>query len=227
MPKKQSKRLMMLFSIVEREKGKKLTKTLNSKNINMHFQFVGFGTAPSEMMDIFGLGNNDKDIIISLAPEIAVKNLMSDFGNNFSNYSEYGGLMIVLKMSAVNRLVAEILNHNPPQNTSKEKKSNMKNEHNHQLIFISVDQGYSDLVMQTAKRAGATGGTVMKGRLAESDYFIELSQVDIKEEREMICILAPDTVSGAIMESVNEKFGLTSSAHGVICSVPIEKAYKI
>ena len=103
----------------------------------------------------------------------------------------------------------------------------MKNEHNHQLILISVDQGYSDLVMQTAKVAGATGGTIIKGRLADSEHFIELSQVAISEEREIICILASQTVSAAIMDSVNQKFGLTSEAHGVVCAVPVEKAYKI
>lgn len=227
MPKAKQKRLMILFSIVEREKGNKLIKALGEKDINMHFQCVGFGTAPSEMMDIFGLGSNDKDIVISFAPENTVKPLISDFSNNFSSYSQYGGLMIVLKMSAVSRLVTEILHHNPTQNTSKEIKTNMKNEHNHQLILISVDQGYSDLVMQTAKAAGATGGTVIKGRLADSEHFIELAQVDIKEEREIICILAPESISAAIMDSVNQKFGLTSEAHGVVCSVSVEKAYKI
>ena len=183
MPKKAQKRLLVLFSIVEREKGKRLIKALNEKNVNLHFQCVGFGTAPTEMMDIFGLGSNDKDIVISFAPENTVRELMSEL-NSFGSPSEYGGLMIVLKPSAINRIVSEILHHTPTQNNGKEEKSNMKNEHNHQLIFISVDQGYSDLVMQTAKRAGATGGTVMRGRLAESDQFIELSSADVSEERE-------------------------------------------
>ena len=61
-----SKRPMMLLSIVERDKGIKLIKVLESMNIRMNFQCVGFGTAPTEMMDIFGLGSNDKDIVISL-----------------------------------------------------------------------------------------------------------------------------------------------------------------
>ena len=58
----------MLSYKLERQ-GKKLIKTLENQNINMHFQCVGVGTAPTEMMDIFGLGSNDKDIIISFAAD--------------------------------------------------------------------------------------------------------------------------------------------------------------
>ena len=59
-----SKQPMILLSIVERDKGKKLIKELENIGIRINFQSVGFGTAPTEMMDIFGLGTNDKDIII-------------------------------------------------------------------------------------------------------------------------------------------------------------------
>lgn len=223
----EQKRIMMLLSIVERYKGKKLIKTLDSKNIDTHFQCVGFGTAPTEMMDIFGLGSNDKDIIISLAAENAAKQLMADFGNNFSNYSEYGGLLMVLKPIAVNRLVCAILNHGTNETIEQSEGASMKNEHDQNLIFIAVAEGYADNVMQTAKKAGATGGTIIRGRLDGVERFAELAQIDMSEEREIICILAPSTVSGKIMEDVNKEFGIASDAHGILCAVPVEKAYKI
>ena len=91
-----SNRPMFLLSIVERDKGKKLIKALESMNIKVNFQCVGFGTAPTEMMDIFGLGTNDKDIVIRLATEDIVKDMMSNFGAAFERHSRYGGLMIIL-----------------------------------------------------------------------------------------------------------------------------------
>lgn len=224
----QSKRLMVLLSIVEREKGKRLMARLDKQDIRMHFQCVGFGTAPTEMMDIFGLGSNDKDIVISLAAESAVKRLMADFSNNFNSYSEYGGLLMVLHLSAASRLVTEILHHNVSDEIVTEGADGaMKNEHKHNLILITVGEGYTDQVMQTAKRAGATGGTVLRARLAETERLCELAQIDIEEEREVICILAPANVSQNIMDDVNREFGLRSEAHGILCAVPVEKAYKI
>ncbi len=222
----ERKRLMMLLSIVQRNSGQKLINNLNSKNITMHFQSVGFGTAPTEMMDIFGLGTNAKDIVISIGAESTIKDMMADFGSNFASYSEYGGLMIVLKMSAASRLITEILHHNLTENENKGDGA-MKNEHHNNLILISVNNGYADPVMETAKKAGATGGTIIKGRLADAEHLVELGQMQAIEEREIICILAPSAVSHRIMDDVNKDFGITSEANGILCAVPTEKAYKI
>ncbi len=221
-----SKRPMALLSIVERDKGKKLIKELENMNIKVNFQCVGLGTAPTEMMDIFGLGTKDKDIIISLGKETAVKDMMASFGTAFESHSKYGGLMIILKISAANRILTEILSFNNDKNIERGNGS-MKNEHHNNLIIISVNEGYSDDVMQVARKAGATGGTVIKGRLANIEQFADIGKTDVDGEREILCILAPLKTSAQIMEDVNKEFGTTSAANGIIIAIPTEKAYKI
>ncbi len=221
-----SKRAMMLLSIVERDKGKKLIKELENLNIRVNYQTVGFGTAPTEMMDIFGLGSNDKDVIISLGAESAVKDMMANFGTAFESHSKYGGLMIILEISAASRVLTEVLNFNISKNTEKGDGS-MKNEHHNNLIVISVNEGFTDDVMQVARKAGATGGTIVKGRLADVEQFAELGNVGMDGEREILFILAPLKVSKQIMEEVNKEFGLTSDANGMVFAIPTEKAYKI
>ena len=221
-----SKRPMILLSIVERDKGKKLIKELEAINIRVNFQSVGFGTAPTEMMDIFGLGTNDKDIIISLGAEDVVKNMLANFGTILASHSKYGGLMIIIEVAAASRVLTEILDFNNDKNAEKGDGA-MKNEHHNNLIIISVNEGYSDDVMQAARKAGATGGTVIKGRLAEVEQLAEMRKGEIDGEREILCILAPLKTSKQIMEDVNKEFGLTSKANGVVFAVPTEKAYKI
>lgn len=221
-----NKRPLILLSIVERDKGKKLIKELESINIRVNFQCVGLGTAPTEMMDIFGIGTKDKDIVISLGSENAVRDMMSNFGTTFESHSKYGGLMIILKASAANRILTEILSFKDDKNIEKGN-GPMKNEHHNNLIVISVNDGYSDDVMQVARKAGATGGTVIKGRLANIERFAELGKNEVDGEREILCILAPVKTSAQIMEDVNTEFGITSAANGIIVAIPTEKAYKI
>lgn len=221
------KQVMLLISIVARGNGKRLIATFEEKDVRFCFQSVGFGTAPTEMMDVFGLGSNDKDIIFTFAPEATVKEMVAESGNSLGASYEYGGLMMVLRLSSVNRLVAEIVNHGIADDIGKGVENKMKNEHKHNLIVITVAQGYTDAVMQAAKKVGATGGTVIRGRLAEAERLKELADIELGDEREMILIMAPDTVSGSIMEEVNKEFGLRTEAHGIMCTVPIEKAYKI
>ncbi len=221
-----SKRPMLLLSIVERDKGKKLIKKLEEINIKINFQTVGFGTAPTEMMDIFGLGTRDKDVVISLGMEDAIKSMMANFGTVFESHSKYGGLMIIFELSAANRILTEILDFTGGKSIEKGDGA-MKNEHHNNLIVISVNEGYSEDVMHIARKAGATGGTIIKGRLAEAEQFSGLGKTDIEGERELLCILAPQKTSKQIMDDVNKEFGITSDAHGILFAIPTEKAYKI
>ncbi|MBE7046198.1 MAG: hypothetical protein E7396_02160 [Ruminococcaceae bacterium] len=221
-----NKRLLAVLSIVERDKGQKLIKLLQDMGIRMNFQCVGFGTAPTEMMDIFGIGSNDKDIIISIASDTNIKDMMSDFGANVDSNTKFGGLMIVVSVSAAGRVLTELLTHN--SNNSGEKGNDaMKNEHQNNLIIISINEGYADSVMQVARKAGATGGTVIKGRLADAEFVSELKNTQIDEEREILVILAPLNTSKQIMEDVNREFGMSSKANGIITAIPTEKAFKI
>lgn len=220
-------RTMILLSIVGRGKGKKLMNVLDKNEIRIHMQTMGFGTAPSEMMDLMGLTSNNKDIILSLGSNANVNALMHSFAESFTSYSEYGGLLMILKLSSANRLIAEILSRNVIENAPEGEVNIMSNAHKHNLIMITVGQGYVDEVMQEAKKVGATGGTVIKGRLAETERLKELANIDIEEEREILLIMAPENISDKIMEAVNSKFGLRSPARGIMCSIPVEKAYKI
>ncbi len=221
-----SKRIMALLSIVEMGKGKKLIKELSDLKVKINFQTVGFGTAPTEMMDIFGLGTKDKDIIVSLAAKGNVQSVIANFGDSVQSQVKYGGLMVVLDVSAASRVLSEILNLGSNQNAEKENVS-MQNEHHSNLIVISVNEGYTEDVMQVARKAGATGGTVIKGRLADVEQFAEYIDAKVDGEREMLCILAPHKACKQIMEEVNREFGLTSPANGIIFALPTEKALKI
>lgn len=221
-----SKRAKMLLSIVELDKGKKLIRELEELGIRVNFQTVGYGTAPTEMLDIFGLGSHDKDIVISLGAETVVQGMMANFGEVFAEHTKYGGLMIVLELSAASRVLTEILHFHTGKSTEGGTGA-MKNEHHNDLIFISVNEGFSDEVMEVARKAGATGGTVIKGRLADVEQFAELGNMPVDGEREILCILAPQKIGRQIMEDVNRQFGLTSAANGFVLAIPTEKAYKI
>lgn len=221
-----SKKMMALLSIVEEGKGKKLIKTLEKQQIWLNFQMVGQGTAPTEMLDIFGLGSNDKDIVISLGAACDVQDMVGRFDETIQSGSKYGGIMVVLNVAAAGRVLNEILNFNTNQNGEKETVT-MQNDHHNCLIVISVNEGYSEAAMQVTRKAGATGGTIIKGRLADVEQFSEFVPAEMDGEREMLCILAPAKTAKTIMEEVNQAFGLTSPANGIIFALPTEKAFKI
>ena len=220
-------RIVMMLSILGRGKAKRYMEMLDKHAIKFHLQTVGFGTAPSEMMDFLGLGTNYKDVIFSFAPKSAVSAWAGEQSKKVDGGYSYGGLAMVLSLAAVNRMTAEILNRHPIPENEKGEDSQMKSEYKHNLILISVNEGYADAVMQTAKQAGATGGTIIRARSAGTEQLDQIMNVKITEEKEIIAILSTENASGSIMEAVNREFGLTTKAAGAVFSGPVEKAFKV
>ncbi len=219
-------RIVMLFSIITRGKARKFMSLLAENGIGFHLQSNAVGTAPSEMMDIFGLGTNDKDIVISLAPERVVASFAQAISRGLGGNFEYGGLMLCVRLSAISRISAEIVNRasKPSERGGRRK---VKSAQKNQLILVSVNQGYTDAVMETAKRAGAMGGTVLRARLVDGGVMEQLAPQTVHQEREILTIFAPATVAANIMDDINRIHGALSDANGIVMAVPVDKAYKI
>ena len=219
-------RIVMLFSIITRGKARKFMSLLAENGIGFHLQSNAVGTAPSEMMDIFGLGTNDKDIVISLAPERVVASFAQAISRGLGGNFEYGGLMLCVRLSAISRISAEIVNRasKPSERGGRRK---VKSAQKNQLILVSVNQGYTDAVMETAKRAGAMGGTVLRARLVDGGVMEQLAPQTVHQQREILTIFAHATVAANIMDDINRIHGALSDANGIVMAVPVDKAYKI
>lgn len=222
-----SNRIMLLFSIVGRGKGKKYMDMLTTKGISFHMQMTAHGTAPSEMMDIFGLGNTDKDVVISYATEKSCGAFVEELTSSVDASLGYGGLMMCFRLSAINRLTAEIVRRSTPDSEEEGGTKRMANTHKQQLILVTVNQGFTGQVMQTAKKAGAMGGTILRARLASAEKLEQYGDIAAQEEKEIIAILAPAATAAKIMEEVNKEHGFHTDACGTITALPVDKAYKI
>lgn len=220
-------RIMMMFSIITRGKSKKYMENLDKNGIGFHIQTTAVGTAPSEMMDIFGLGTNDKDIVVSFAPESVINSYILKMTDGLSGSFEYGGLMICVRLSAISRLTSELVNRASKEIDTNGGKKKVKSGQKHQLILVSVNQGYTDAVMETARGAGAMGGTVLRARLADSGMLEQIGEAEIQQEREIITIFAPAGTAAKIMEEINRNHGALSEANGMVMALPVDKAYKI
>ena len=75
--------------------------------------------------------------------------------------------------------------------------------------------------MNAARRAGATGGTVLHSMgtaLAETAHFLNVS---IANEKEVILIVAKKEQKNAIMQTILESAGPQTPAGGIVFSLPV------
>ena len=94
----------------------------------------------------------------------------------------------------------------------------------YEAIFCAINAGFSDLVMFAARRAGATGGTIIKGRGTTSTEAEKIFDITIQPQKEVVIMLVPEDIKDNVLRSIYTTCGLESDANGIAFSLPVTKA---
>lgn len=90
----------------------------------------------------------------------------------------------------------------------------------HEVIFCIVNAGYSPLVMDAARQAGAQGGTVIHARGTANKEAESYFNIPIQPEKEIVMILVPATIKDAVLHALYRSVGLNTAGQGIAFSVP-------
>ena len=217
--------MKIILSIVERGQGTAIQRLYRKRQVPIHLQCPGKGTATSEIMDILGLGSSEKDVVVSFAAASAAKKLLHDLDNELRGHTGGAGIVVSIPISGLNSLVADLAAYHAE--SLKQKEGNEMERTENSLILVVCARGCTDDVMSTAKARGARGGTVVKGRLSGLEELEQAYEVELKPEREIVAIVVPTELRGPIMEAINAEHGLRSEAQAVLCSLPIEQIVRL
>lgn len=215
----------LVIAITREEDQKKLEEVLDSMNAPLCFQFRGKGTAPSEMMDIFGLRGTTRLLTGALMPKSLVQPLFETMNRQLSFRHRGGGIAITIPVSGCQSHVLQILN-NAARDEIKEAlkgdEEEMKEKSEYSLVWVSVASGYSDDVVDAARNAGAKGGTVIKGRRRSSEQVSHHFGISMQEEQDFVMIVVPREKKNETMAAITSVCGLGTDAHGVVLALPVD-----
>jgi hypothetical protein len=217
--------LKLIIAFVGRGEGKAIARFFTENQIPLSFHCLGRGTASSELMDVLGLGTAEKDILLGLASHSVAKRAMQNLDGDPGTALNVKGIVFDLKVTGLNNIIAAVLLH-----TGSEQYGGMTMEQEHadtSLILITVNQGYTDEVMDTARAAGARGGTIIRARWSGDKEDEQLLSLHIQGEKEIIAIVTKTENRNVIMETINKKHGLQTAANAMICSLGIDQTVRL
>ena len=213
------------------------TPKLADKTINMfkqahmplQYRLHAEGTAPSEIMDLLGLGSVDKCVLISMVAKplsgIILKRLHTELQLDTVN----SGIAFTLPLSGANSLIIRMLMQSMEANKVElnGKEANSMAEVKHALITAIVERGFSSDVMEAAKSAGARGGTVIHSHQIPTEEAGGFWGISAQEEKEIVLIIAEAEHRLPIMQSISAHCGMNSDAKGLVMSMPIDSVIGI
>lgn len=154
-----------------------------------------------------------------------VRKLLYDLNNDLHGNVSSKGIVFSVPLTGISNLVANMLMQEPV--VIEEGEIPVQDKSNNSLILIAVNQGHTDKVMETAKKAGARGGTIIKGRWAGAEQSEKFFGITLQTEKEIIVTLVTNQTRNLIMETVNKEHGLHSEAGAMICSLAVDQMVRL
>ena len=215
--------MKLIISFIERGQGNGLAKFYAEHHVSFNYHGVGIGTASSDLLDVLGIGSSEKDVIFSLAARENAERLMDRLSDNLRNIREKG-IVFTVPLTGLNNVVATVLERQVEgvRTGGNIMDANVANS----LILVMVNQGNTDEVMNTARAAGARGGTIIRSRFSGPEEVAGLENM-IAEEKEIIAMVVPTDKRNAIMDTINKKHGIKTEAGAVILSMGIDRIAKL
>lgn len=220
------KGVKLLVTIVERRQGKDMAKLYSKNGVEWHYQSTGLGTASSELLDVLGFGTAERDILFSLAEENNVRKLLYDLNNDLRESVQAKGIIFSVSLTGLTNLVAAKL-FEKVNVIEEEGEERVQEKSNNSLILVVVNQGHTDKVMETAKRAGARGGTILRARFNGSEESKQFYGITLQAEKEIIVMLATNSTRNLIMETINKEHGVNTEAGAMICSMAVDQVVRL
>lgn len=211
--------LNCVITIIDRNNAEFATTLYEEAEIPLILTMLGSDPNAEEQLDKYGFQSEEKAVIVAVATADKTRQLIKNAKRKLLiDVPGYGMIMAVpIKSVGGGKTLAYLTNNSV---TEKIDKKAPKMKFVYELILVVLNQSYMDDVMQVARAAGASGGTVLhaKGTSKEAQKFFGVS---LANEKEVIMIVAKANEKEAIMKAILEHTGPETPAGAITFSLPI------
>lgn len=215
------KELYFVMTVTERQNGERIKRFLEENHISIVLSTLGHGTAANETLDLLGLEATEKTVLFALVPGGLKKELMHGLLYKLRIDTPGAGVALSIPIDgvaggAVLRSLLDDENH-----TTNEEKP-MK-DMPYALVAVIANSGCTDLVMDAARSADATGGTVLHVKGAGASHAEKFFGMSIAAEKELVLIVTEREKRNGIMKAIVAQAGQQTEAHAVCFSLPVDQ----
>ena len=218
-------KIRILILITTAKLARQAEQLFNDEDVPLHYHFVGSGTAPSEMMDILGLGSTEKDILLTFLPKQFADDILIKLRKELRLGHVNSGIAFTIPLTGANNFVMKRLGEVAKEYASTHEDRKVENkmtEANYSMVATIVDQGHGEEVMDAARGVGARGGTVIHGHQIGDETAVNFWGISLQDEKEIVMIVTDEDHKLPIMQAISKECGVNSEAKGLVISFPVE-----
>ena len=211
--------LFLMITVTSRKLSKKFVGFYEEAGLPVSVITLGSGTASSEILDYFGLDGSDKSILFHMVTDAKWKEVKRKLRLNMNIDVPGVGIAFLLPLSSIGGRKA--LNYlTAGQEYVKGEESTLKDT-KYELLVVIANQGYTELIMDAARKVHAAGGTVIHAKGTGSHLAQKFMGVTLVPEKEMVFIVVRKTQKNDIMRAIMDEAGTSTRAGSIVFSLPV------
>ena len=211
--------LYLLVTITSRNLTKRFTTFYEEQGLPVSVITVGYGTASSEVLDYFGLDSSEKSVLFHFVTDTTWKSVKRQLRMKMQIDIPGIGIAFLVPLSSVGGKKA--LNYlTCGQEFEKGEESALKDT-KYELLVVIANQGYTELIMDAARKVHAAGGTIIHAKGTGSQMAEKFMGVTLVPEKEMVFIVVRKSQKNDIMRAIMEEAGTGTKAGAIVFSLPV------
>lgn len=209
----------LMVTISDRNQSRRFLAFYKEYNITVTLLSLGRGTAADEILDYFGLEAAEKAILFAMVTDGEWKEIKRGLEKQIKIDIPGSGIAFVIPVSSIGGK-KQLQFMTEGRGFEKEEESRLKDT-KYELLVVIANQGYTEIIMDAAREAKATGGTVIHAKgtgMKKAEQFLGVS---LAAEKEMIFMVVKRDDKNPIMRAIMDKAGMESKAKAIVFSLPV------
>ena len=211
--------LNLMTTIVDRKDLNRYMEVYQDSGLHVAFLSLGYGTASNEILDYLGLESNQKAVAFSVVEEKSWLAAKKQMERKLKIDAPGGGISFTTPLSSIGGM-KQLQFLLETQEYQKEEETTLKNT-DHHLIIVITEPGYTNMVMDAARGAGAYGGTVIHAKGTGMELAEKFMGVSLASEKELVLIVTKTELKNPIMQAIMKDAGLQTKAKSIAFSLPV------
>lgn len=207
----------LLLCVVPYEKAKQVSDAAVKAGSFGGTVVTGKSISDNAVLDFLGLGGNTKELVLILTESGKKQDILSAIVSACAGEKKGFGYVCVLNADTLIKTgTAPGATQPSGLNSEGQEGSDMTQQ---TLVYVILNKGYADDAMSAARKAGATGGTVINARGTAREDDAKFFGVHIVPEKEMLLMVVDSDKREAVLNAVKSLNCLKEPGSGIaFCS---------
>ncbi|WP_125116238.1 hypothetical protein [Agathobaculum sp. Marseille-P7918] len=214
----------LVVSVVDVSQSEKVLRLYRDTHVLVDFVCMAHGTAKTEMLDLLGIGETAKAIVICLTDQARARLLLEKLGHELQMRYPGRGIAFTVPINGIGVRWHRLLTESDVEKEEAESMNKPERACGLDAVVVVMERGYTNVAMDAARKAGARGGTVIAARGIAEDEVKRFFGIEIQAEKEIVFLIVRSEERQEIMTALMKAVGMNTRSHGLVLSVPLSSA---